>query len=45
MTLQNNINSKGGTIMKDDRKGYFIAGVLGLLTYFVGTTIYYLLTH
>lgn len=32
-------------MMKDDRKGYFFAGVLGLLTYFVGTTIYYLLTH
>ncbi len=31
--------------MKDDRKGYIIAGVLGLLTYFVGSTIYYLLTH
>ena len=31
--------------MKDDRKEYFIAGVLGLLTYFVGSAIYYLLTH
>lgn len=31
--------------MKGNRKGYFIAGVLGLLTYFVGSTIYYLLTH
>jgi len=29
--------------MKDDRKGYFLAGVLGLLTYFVGSTIYYFL--
>ena len=27
--------------MKDDRKGYIIAGVLGFLTYFVGSTIYY----
>lgn len=45
MTLQNNTHSKGGTIMKDDRKGYIIAGVLGFLTYFVGSTIYYLLTH
>lgn len=25
--------------MKDDRKGYIIAGVLGFLTYFVGSTI------
>lgn len=33
--------------MKDDRKGYgyIIAGVLGFLTYFVGSTIYYFLTH
>ena len=31
--------------MKDDRKGYIFAGGLGLLTYFVGSTIYYLLTH
>lgn len=26
-------------MMKDDRKGYIIAGVLGFLTYFVGSTI------
>lgn len=31
--------------MKDNHKGYILAGVLGLLTYFVGSTIYYLLTH
>ena len=31
--------------MKDDRKGYIIAGVFGFLPYFVGSTIYYLLTH
>lgn len=31
--------------MKDARKGYIIAGVLGFLTYFVGSTIYYFLTH
>ena len=31
--------------MKDDRKGYIIAGVLGFLTYFVGSTSYYFLTH
>ena len=31
--------------MKDDRKGYIIAGILGLLTNFVGSTIYYFLTH
>ena len=31
--------------MKDDRKGSIIAGVLGFLTYFVGSTIYYFLTH
>jgi len=31
--------------MKDVRKGYIIAGVLGFLTYFVGSTIYYFLTH
>ena len=31
--------------MKDDHKGYIIAGVLGFLTYFVGSTIYYFLTH
>ena len=36
---------KEDLMMKDDRKGYIIAGVLGFLTYFVGSTIYYFLTH